>query len=472
MLALAISIGIHTCMSNHTYKVGDMQYLQPFGGPIGLELTGAVARPFMKKWDKMYLDRVGKAGIQMMLYERYVDDSNQGAVVPPPGARYDKQRKKVIVDPNNVVEGEEENERLSRVLKDVANDIQEGIVMEEDHPGKHDDGKMPILDMKVWMEEGFIMYQHYQKPMASKMVLHAASAQSTQCKDSVHTQEILRRLLNSSTRLCWKEAVAPVISEYMGRLMVAGYSQAFRKKILEKALRIYDQMGRDEAEGIRPIYRPKDWCPAERRRAKERKKNNWSNKGGHMAPIFVPPTPNGELAKALRRIADQEAEDGVRFKIVETGGRTVQSQVQKSNPMETAGCEEPDCLPCRTGRGTGGSCHATGVNYSVECQLCPDGARGLYLGETSRNLYSRCQEHEEKYRNGSEKSFMGRHQDRKHGGAAGAYTAKVTANTRDCLTRQVKEAVQIRRCQVEVLNSKTEWHQPALWQVQSEIYRG
>ena len=266
--------------------------------------------------------------------------------------------------------------------------------------------------------------------------------------------------------------MAPVITEYMGRLMLAGYSQQFRKHTLKKALRIYDQMLSDDSSGMRPIYRPKDWQKAERRWAKEKKKNSWASKDGHIAPIFVPPTPNGELARTLRRIAECEAEAGVRFKVVETGGRAIKTEVQKSNPTESPGCDEPDCLPCQAGRGAGGSCHATGVNYAVECGLCPDNARGLYLGETSRNLYSRCKEHQGRFRNGSAKSFMKKHQDRQHRGMAGAYTAKVTASTRDCLTRQVREAVEIRRCQQPVLNGKTEWHQPALWQVQNEIYRG
>ena len=63
-------------------------------------------------------------------------------------------------------------------------------------------------------------------------------------------------------------------------------------------------------------------------------------------------------------------------------------------------------------------------------------------------------------------------QVKEHQGREGQYTAKVTANIRDCLTRQVREAVEIRRCEVLVLNGKTEWHQPALCQIQNEIYRG
>ena len=54
----------------------------------------------------------------------------------------------------------------------------------------------------------------------------------------------------------------------------------------------------------------------------------------------------------------------------------------------------------------------------------------------------------------------------------GEYKARVTGRYKDCLTRQVREAVLIRRSKVPVLNSKTEWHQPALFQIQQELYRG
>ena len=40
MIALAVSIGVHQVLGNHTYLVGDTVYLQTQGGPIGLELTG------------------------------------------------------------------------------------------------------------------------------------------------------------------------------------------------------------------------------------------------------------------------------------------------------------------------------------------------------------------------------------------------------------------------------------------------
>ena len=76
MLAIAVAIGVRTCIENHTYKVGDRIFHQKAGGPIGLELTGAVSRAFMKRWDRLYLEKAKNAGIEIKMYERYVDDSN------------------------------------------------------------------------------------------------------------------------------------------------------------------------------------------------------------------------------------------------------------------------------------------------------------------------------------------------------------------------------------------------------------
>ena len=169
MLSLAVSYGVYTALSNHTYCLGDQLYLQVSGGPIGLQLTGAASRAYMMRWDKQYLDKVKKSGIAMMMYERYVDDSDQTAVVPPPGAVFNVQSNKVEIDENLAIEDENEELRLARVLKDIANNVNKDIVMVEDYPTKNDNGKMAVLDMNVWMDlENYIMHEHYEKPLSCK----------------------------------------------------------------------------------------------------------------------------------------------------------------------------------------------------------------------------------------------------------------------------------------------------------------
>ena len=163
----------------------------------------------------------------------------------------------------------------------------------------------------------------------------------------------------------------------------------------------------------------------------------------------------------------------MKYKIVESGGRTLKSKLQKSNPTATPGCDNADCLACAGGRGKGGPCMKSNVQYELECELCPDTDKCVYIGESSRNLYTRAKEHIGKYksRKRSHDSFIKKHQEEKHQGRQAQFKAKTTGVFRDCLSRQVSEGVYIRRSDKTVLNSKSEWHQPPLWRVQNKIIR-
>ena len=380
----------------------------------------------------------------------------------------------MVFDEQEVNVSEEDDARLARILKEIANEVQEGIEMEAEFPSNNESDKMAILDMNVWMDSSsYIVYQHYQKQVASKQIMSAQSAQSAACKRSVHVQEVVRRILSTSRRLSWEESVAPVLSQYMKQMQTAGYDQKYKKNTLVNALRIFDKMVLEDSQGVRPLHRPKKWQEKERSDSKRKKKNSWSTKGGCIAPIFVPATPNGELAKEMKALADVEAIPGMKFKIIESGGRTVKQEVQRSNPTATPGCDHGDCLACVDGRGKGGNCQKSNVQYEMECLLCPPGEGAAYIGETSRNLYTRGKEHLQKYQSlkRNKDSFMMKHQDEKHAGREAMFRAKVTGTFRDCLSRQVSEGVYIRRSDKQVLNSKSEWHQPALWRVQSELLR-
>ena len=107
-------------------------------------------------------------------------------------------------------------------------------------------------------------------------------------------------------------------------------------------------------EGVLPRYRPKDWQIEARKKQKKEKRYEWSTKGGYIAPIFVPASPGGVLTKQLKEVARNEAKQGIRFKIVETGGRTLKSELQRSNPTASPGCGQEGCIGCSASRGEGG----------------------------------------------------------------------------------------------------------------------
>ena len=281
--------------------------------------------------------------------------------------------------------------------------------------------------------------------------------------------EVVRRILNTSTRLEWSEYVAPALTDYMVRMKVAGYDELYRKRTLEQALRIFDKMVIDDEDGVRPIHRPGNWQKEERRNEKRKKKRDWGTKGGCIAPIIIPSTPNSELLIMLREVAETEALPGLKFKIVEKGGRTVKRKVQIANPTASGSCQAGDCVACKGGRGT--RCRKSNVLYEFACQMCPEDNQAVYLGETARNLYTRGREHSRNYQKSEGESFMHKHQQDRHFGAEADFQARIKSSFKDCLSRQVSEGVYIRRSEKETLNSKTEWHQPALWRVRSELSR-
>ena len=77
MVANTVAMGVRTVMSNHVYKFGEETFLQTEGCPIGLDLSQGVARAVMMLYDRLYLEKVKDEGMDMRMYARYIDDSNQ-----------------------------------------------------------------------------------------------------------------------------------------------------------------------------------------------------------------------------------------------------------------------------------------------------------------------------------------------------------------------------------------------------------
>jgi hypothetical protein len=62
MLARAMEVAVRVILSNHLYQFNGIVYRQQKGGPIGLELTGVLARMTMLWWDKAYKIKLKRLG--------------------------------------------------------------------------------------------------------------------------------------------------------------------------------------------------------------------------------------------------------------------------------------------------------------------------------------------------------------------------------------------------------------------------
>ena len=104
-----------------------------------------------------------------------------------------------------------EDERTMKLLAEVANTIFKCVQFTVDFPSKHEDGMVPVLDLKVVVRENRLVHEFYEKPCAAKMIIPSNSAHSRKMKMAVLVKEGIRRLRNNSqgrtVRLSWKSGV-------------------------------------------------------------------------------------------------------------------------------------------------------------------------------------------------------------------------------------------------------------------------
>ena len=136
--------------------------------------------------------------------------------VPGAGLRFIESEGRVIRG-EDILEQElaiEADKRCMNLVQKIGNSIHPSISLEVDYPSQHVDGKLPILDLKVWVEsrrvqgvgEGenkvsVFLHEFYSKDVASKCVVNGKSAMSWSCKRTILTQEVLRILRNCSREL-------------------------------------------------------------------------------------------------------------------------------------------------------------------------------------------------------------------------------------------------------------------------------
>ena len=173
--------------------------------------------------------------------------------------------------------------------------------------------------------------------------------------------------------------------------------------------------------------------------------------------MFVLTTPDEKLAKRCRDVFRSE---GVRVKVVERNTSTIKSTLVKSNPFKQKCCQNPSCSLCGTGCRV--NCKSREVVYKIMCtgddERCK---KAIYVGETSRSVAERFDEHSKMLTSNSEgtraKSFLYDHVQTVHTGDLPSLDVRVLASCPgDPGMRQALEAVIIRK-EDPPLNRKQEW---------------
>ena len=178
---------VKLCFEGHVYEFGGVWYQQTKGGPIGLRLSGAVAGLVMIVWDDEVCRLVKENKMVMELWKRYVDDGDTFLEVFEKGWRWEENGMKWALEhkEEDMELNEEDYVRVMREFRKLCNSIWPWIQVKEDVGSKYEDGKLPILDLKVYVEEKVTeagvsywvpRWSFFEKPMKSKFVIMRESA--------------------------------------------------------------------------------------------------------------------------------------------------------------------------------------------------------------------------------------------------------------------------------------------------------
>ena len=210
IIGKVLEVAVRTTFRNHIYMYGNKLYRQLKGGPIGLRLTGVVARLVMDQWAKLFLSTLANNNIMVYLFRKYVDDVNLALSLARPGLRWERDmdgtyklkwdKDTETRDLQGEKSAEEAKERTMRLMGEVASLLVPGISFMVDLPSRYPTKKVPMLDLQVWTEvsgQGTkIRHTYYEKKVTSPIVFHSRGACPTKQKVIVLAEETKRRLYN------------------------------------------------------------------------------------------------------------------------------------------------------------------------------------------------------------------------------------------------------------------------------------
>ena len=104
------------------------------------------------------------------------------------------------------------------LIKEVRDSLVPGLRLTVDLPELHKTGKVPMLDIQVWLEQdqdhSIIRHSFYQKPSTSPLVFHAGGGHNWRSKLITLAEELRRRYLHMDDRHSMEDKTE-VITDYL-----------------------------------------------------------------------------------------------------------------------------------------------------------------------------------------------------------------------------------------------------------------
>ena len=119
------------------------------------------------------------------------------------------------------------------------------------------DGKLPSLDIEIWVvADRMIMYEHFEKTMASNLLVEAKSALSMEVKQATISEEMARRLRNTSLRLDPARRLE-ILERACVKMKTSGHSEEVIRQAVEQGIRAFDaKVKRSRLDNQHPGFQP------------------------------------------------------------------------------------------------------------------------------------------------------------------------------------------------------------------------
>ena len=198
----------------------------------------SVSRVVMGMWDKELLIIMELEGLETKISFRFVDDLRIFLYGLNHGWRWHEGKFQFNLDweEEDKESGLSSEQLTSREMRKVMDSIYPELKFEMEIPSMFD-GKLPTLDFQVWVEGNQVSYSFYQKPMARKSVIHKSSALSEKTKVSSLSQDLIRRMKNTSESVPDKVRI-DIVNEYSDQLLSSGYSPTQTQDIIKLGLKV------------------------------------------------------------------------------------------------------------------------------------------------------------------------------------------------------------------------------------------
>ena len=232
------------------------------------------------------------------------------------------------------------------------------------------DGYMPTLDLKAKLADNKLNFQFFEKPTTSRYCVMEKSAMGDQSKISILTQEVNRRLANTSEDQP-QHVRDRILNDFVDKMEYSGYNTDTRRLVVRRGIIRYETFRELELKGVRRLHRPawstekeramkkltgkEDWYKSKKSESSQSEEIMTLKTGSHMirkkgmrrqtrqsvqkkeyepaAVLFIRRTPGGTLVNQLRKEEEKLWPVlGHRLKLVEKCGTKLKSLLWKADP--------------------------------------------------------------------------------------------------------------------------------------------